>query len=390
VSLEQDISFARAMEIVRAQALVGDTEPVGLADAVGRTLAADVTARADHPPFDNSAMDGWALRASDASAPLQVLGESAAGAPYPHPLAPGAAVVISTGAPLPAGADAVVPREDAAQQDDVLEVAGPVAPGAFVRRRGEDVRRGDRVLPQGLRIAPHHLAVAAGTGHPELPCCSRPKVALIVSGQELIPIGAAPRPGQVWDIAGAVMPALIRAAGGAVVAAQTVPDDADATADALAGAIAVADLVVTTGGVSVGRHDHIRAALARLDATGLLWGVRIRPGHPMWFGRHGATRILALPGNPVASVVCFVVFGRVLMGGDDPWITLPLAEDYRSTTPRTDLIRCALGPDGLVPHLRQASHHVTSLQAATHIAMVPEGAGGLRKGDRVEAVALSG
>jgi molybdopterin molybdotransferase len=305
-------------------------------------------------------------------------------------LAAGCAVAISTGARLPDGADAVIPREDASELDGTLEIAQAIRPGAFVRLQGDDLRAGDLVLPRGLRIAPHHLAVAAGTGHADLCCVRRPRVALVVTGDELISVGEERRAGQIWDISSIVMPALIRGAGGEVLLTRTISDDPVETQRVLAEALEVADLVLTTGGVSVGDHDFLRPAFAQLGVDELFWGVRIRTGHPTWFGRRGATRVLALPGNPVAGVVCFWVFGRTLLGRDDTWTMLPLAVDYRTPTPRADLIRCVIGPDGLVPSARQASHQVTSLAGATHIALVPEGALALRKGDHIAAVALTG
>jgi len=390
VSAEHDIGLARAREIVAAHTITTGPEDVELADVVGRRLAVAVTARADHPPFTNSSMDGWALAAASTPGRLRIVGESAAGIPFSGRLGEGEAVLISTGASLPEGADAVVPRERAVQVDEALAVSAAASPEAYVRRRGEDLRAGDVVLPAGLRIAPQHLAAAAGAGHPELCCARRPRVALIVSGQELVPVGQDPEPGQVWDIQSVVMPALIRQAGAETVAVGTVDDDREATEEALSAALGVADLVVTTGGISVGPHDHFRPALEALGVQELFWGVRIRPGHPTWFGRRGGARVLGLPGNPVASVVCFWVFGRAVLGCDDRWTTVPLAADYASPTMRADLIRGALGPEGLVPASRQASHNVTSLAEATHIAVVPEGGDVLRKGARLAAVPLSG
>jgi len=390
VSGERNIGFGRAREIVAEHVITTEPEGVVLAEAVGRRLANAVTARADHPSFTNSSMDGWAVSAGATPGRLAVVGESAAGIPFDGPLEPGTAIAISTGAPLPDGADAVVPHEQATQVGAILEISVRVRPGAYVRRQGDDLRTGDLVLPAGLRIAAHHLAAAAGAGRPELECARRPRVALLVSGYELIPVGQHLKPGEVWDIASAVMPALIRDAGSEVVLVRTVDDDRAATEQALSLALGAADLIITTGGISVGDHDHLRPALVGLGVEELFWGVRIRPGHPAWFGRLGPARVLGLPGNPVASVVCFWVFGRAVLGCADPWTTLPLAEDYTSPTTRADLIRCTEVADGLIPATHQASHHVTSLAAATHIAVVPEGGGEMQKGDHLAAVPLSG
>jgi molybdopterin molybdotransferase len=387
---ERDITFERALALVREAAVDTGREHVPVAGAAGRRLAAEVRALADHPPFTNSAMDGFAVRAADTPGALRVHGESAAGRPWDGTVAAGTAARISTGAPLPDGADAVVPRERVEDLGDRVRVPVAVAPGAAVRRRGEDTAADDTVLPAGIRLAAHHLAAAAGAGHAALECVVRPRVALLVSGREVVPVGAPLGPGQVWDVNGSVLPALVRDAGAEVVHAGSVPDDAAATVGALADALDAADVVITTGGVSVGDHDHLRPALARLGVREDLWGVAIRPGHPLWLGRRGAQRVLALPGNPVSAVVCALVFGRPLLGCADVWSPLPLAVDYASPTPRTDLIRCTLTAAGLVPARRQASHDVTSLSAATHIAAVPAGGGVVPAGEAVPALPLPG
>ena len=390
MTAERDISFEQARTLVAAHRVVGPAAEVLLADAVGRTLATDLAARADHPPFTNSSMDGWAIVASDAPGVLRIVGEAAAGAPFRSRLGTGEAVVISTGAPLPPGADAVVPREAAVAAGAVLEIGQSVVAGAFVRRAGEDRRAGDVVLEAGRRIGPLELAVAAGAGHGTLVCGAVPRVAVIVTGPELVPVGSATERGQVWDISGVVLPALVRAAGAQLVSAVAIGDDRADTDHALAAAIGVADVVVTTGGISVGDHDHVRDALEDLGVSEVFSGVRIRPGHPTWFGRRGDVRVLGLPGNPVASVVCFWVFGRPLLGVNDPWIDRPLGADYRPTTQRADIIRCIETVDGIVPAPRQASHHVSSLAGATHLAVVPEGVAELYKGDRIMSTSLVG
>ena len=366
------------------------SETVPLDHAVGRRLSVDVVARADHPPFTNSAMDGWAIVAASAPGRLRVVGESAAGSGYAGAVGPGEAVAISTGAPLPRGADAVVPRERVVAEDGEIAIADAVPAGQFVRHRGDTVRSGEPVLARGCRIGPLQVAVAAGAGHGVLACDVRPRVAIVVTGRELVLPGAALGEGEVWNIAAFALPALVAEAGGDLVMCETVPDDPKSTVDALATALDGADLVVTTGGVSVGTHDHVRPALAALDVEEVFWGVRIRPGHPTWLGRRGRIPVLALPGNPVASVVCFWVFGRPLLGCNDPWTTHRLGADYAIATPRTDLIRCVQGPDGLVPVDLQASHHISGLARASHLAAIDAGRGDLRQGESVDAVSLCG
>lgn len=386
---ERDIPFERALELAREHAVRLGSEPVELRLAEGRRLAEDLHVLADHPPFTNSAMDGFAVRAADTPGTLRVVGESAAGEPWAGALGPGQALRISTGAAVPDGADAVVRREVA--DDEGLQVLVPEArPGQFVRVRGEDARAGDPLLPSGHLLAAHQLGAVAGAGHPFVSCVRRPRVAVLVSGGEVAPVGAPLAPGQVWDINGTVVPALAAAAGAEVVLCAHVPDDHAATRGALAEALAVADVVFSTGGASVGDHDHLRPALGDLGVREVFWGVGIRPGHPLWLGRGEESLVMALPGNPVSAVVCFSVFGRPLLGCDDRWAPAPLAVPYRSPTPRTDLIRCTMTAEGLLPASRQASHDITSLAVATHIAAVPAGAGAVAAGEALPAVALTG
>jgi molybdopterin molybdotransferase len=385
----RDIDLARALALVHEHRVSAAVESVPVVRAAGRVLGGDVTMRGDHPPFDNSAMDGWAVRAADTPGTLARVGESSAGSPWDGTVGPGQAVVISTGAEIPSGADAVVPRERVAVDGDSVTVP-PAEPGAFVRRRASDARTGDVLLPAGTRVAPHHVAALAAAGWAEVPAAASPRVALLISGDEIVPVGAPLRPGQVWDVNGQVLPALIAAAGAAVVGSGAVPDDAAATEAALAAALGSADLVVTSGGVSVGDHDHLRPALARLGVEEVFWGVEIRPGHPLYLGRRGDVRVLCLPGNPVSAVVCFTMFGRPLLGCADVWHDLPLGTGYRPGTARTDLIRCSLRDGALHPAARQASHNVTSLADATHIAAIPAGVGEVPAGTPVPALTLPG
>ena len=386
---ERDVSFARARDLVGAHAVPPRAHAVPVRDAAGRRLASDIRACADHPPFANSAMDGWAIDSSAAPGPMRIVGASVAGAAFAGRLGTGEAIAIATGAPLPAGADAIVPREAARRDGDVVVVPEPVAPGAWVRRRGDAMHAGDVVLRAGQRLGPFQLAAAAGAGHAQLACVVPPRVAVVVTGRELVPVGVRPGPSEVWDITGVALPAMVIASGGEPVWSATIGDDRAATIAALEVALDGCELVVTTGGVSVGDEDHVRPTLAELGVEEIFREVRIRPGHPTWFGRRGDVRVLALPGNPVASAVCFWMFARPLLGCQDAWVARSLGADYTSGTARTDLIRCVDGPDGLVPAVGQASHHISALATATHLAVIPEGRGDLRTGDRVDAVALA-
>lgn len=385
---ERNVAFARLLELARAGAVRTDPEIVALDDALGRILVEPVRARADHPRFDNSAMDGWALRAAETPGRFEVVGESAAGAPFAGLLLPRRAIRIATGAQMPPGADAVLPVERAHASGGVLDT-DHVDVGAHVRRAGEDLRAGGVVLPAGTRLGVHHLAAAAGSGAATLAVRRRPRVALLLTGDEVVPVAADPGPGQVWDISGHALPALLRAAGGEVVACIHVPDDRRRTEEAVASALDGADLVVTVGGVSVGAHDHVGPAIEASGATTQVVGARIRPGHPVRLARRDATPLLALPGNPVSAFVCLSILGRPLLGVHDAWGERTLAVDYRSPTARTDLIRCTETADGLVPAARQASHDISGLATATHIAVVPEGRGHVVAGEALVAVALA-
>ncbi len=382
--MTRGLTFDEALDAMRLNALAPRGEAVALDALVGRALAEDVRARVDHPSFTNSAMDGFALRAEDAAAlaPLRLVGESRAGTPFEGRIDAGEATHISTGAQIPEGADTVLRREDADADGDGGWVTPRVAPapGTAVRPAGGDVRRGQVLLPSGHVVAPHEVAVVAAAGHPEVLCRARPRVMILGSGDEVVPPGWDLGPGQVYDANRPGITAQARAAGAEVIAAAVVPDDRRATIAALREALPegegdadlAPDLVVTTGGVSVGDHDHLRPAFAAVGAHEILFGVQIRPGHPLWLGRHGDRIILGLPGNPVSAAVCFHAFGRPLLGRDDGWERrMPLSADYAKGTPRTDLIRCREVGGALEPLPRQASHNVTSLAGATHLAAIP-------------------
>ncbi|HSJ74363.1 MAG TPA: molybdopterin molybdotransferase MoeA [Miltoncostaeaceae bacterium] len=372
-----DVTFDEALAQVRALALHLAAETVALEELSGRVLAEDVLARGDHPAFTNSAMDGYALRAADADGGvLRVVGESRAGAPFAPALAAREAVRISTGAELPDGADAILRVEDAEEEGEwVRALAAPEA-GASVRHRGEDVRAGQVLLFAGQVVGPHEVAVVAGAGHAHVACRRRARVAVLGSGDEVVPAGEELGPGQVYDANRPGVAAQAEAAGAEVVARAVVPDDLQTTIEAVGGILdgrdaPVPDLLVTTGGVSVGRHDHLRPALEACGVREVLYGVEIRPGHPLWLGRRGRQLVLGLPGNPVSAAVCFHAFGRPLLGRGDPWERrMPMAEGYVKGTPRTELVRCVEVEGALRPLPRQGSHAITSLAGATHLAAI--------------------
>lgn len=368
-----------ALERARALAPRTPAEGVPVPEAAGRTLAEDVRAGRDLPPEASSAMDGWAVRSVDTPGALRIVGESAAGLPAAAPLRPGEAMAISTGAVVPRGADAVARRELTRVDGGLVHVEAPVAPGRDVRARGEVIRRGGVLLPEGHRVAPHEVGGLGALGRAEVLCRARPRVALVATGAELVPLGAPAGPAQVHDSSRHGVAAQARAAGARIVASTAVGDDLEATVAVLGGLLDAAgvdrpDLLVTAGGISHGPHDHVRAALARLGVEEVVGGVRASPIRPAYLGRRGDQVVLGLPGNPVAATVAFHLLGRALLGApEDWWRRAPLTSDVVAAPAMAALVRCVEGPDGLTPMAAQGSHAVTSLAGATALAWIDEG-----------------
>jgi molybdopterin molybdotransferase len=401
------ISVEDARQIALAEARALDAQDVKLVEALGRVLAEPVAATEPVPPFDNSAMDGFAVRAADTggaseSAPveLSVVGESRAGRPAPGPVAAGEAIAISTGAALPDGADAVIPLEDARGGDGAIEIASETTSGRFVRRRGDDIAPGEQVLPGGAPVGPAELGVLASLGVTKVSCGRRPQLSLVISGDELARPGGGLAPGQIHDSNAFTLGALAGLAGAELVSSEHVGDDHE-TIGAVLGRALEADLTLISGGVSVGRHDHVRDALADLEVEQLFWGVALRPGRPTWFGtRPGGTLVFGLPGNPVSAMVCFTLLVRpvlLAMQGANPnrrRTTAVLDQEYPKQPGRTHAVRCTLDlrEDGW--HVRptrpeQASHILTSMLGADALALIPTASGTVPAGERVEIELLS-
>ena len=388
-----EIDAARRLVVERATAL--GSEPVALADALGRTLAEDVVSADPVPGFDNSAMDGYAVRAADtASTPvsLAVVDESRAGHPATRSLGAGEAIAISTGAMLPDGADAVVRVEDTDGGRESVTIEVGAAAGTDVRRAGEDIAAGERVLRSGAQIGPAEAGVIASVGRAEVACARRPRVAVLTTGDELQPPGEPLAPGAIRNSNAFAVAGLAVRAGAQLAGTAIVRDTLDATREALAAALE-ADVVVVSGGVSVGEHDHVRPALAELGVEQVFWRVALRPGAPTYFGvkQHPATSsasspgvpklVFGLPGNPVSAMVTFLLFARpairaMLGAGDErPRARARLADEYPALAARTQLVRCRLelGDDGWIAHptKAQGSHVLTSMIGADALAIVP-------------------
>lgn len=371
---------------VRVLAAIGApsaSECVPVAAALDRVLAAPIRAAGDVPPFASSAMDGWAVRART-SGRVRVVGESRAGGPAATAPGAGEAVRISTGAAVPPGA-AVVRLEDAREEGDEVVLEVEATPGANVRAAGEDMRAGQEVVGDGVRLGPAELAaaVAAGLGHVEVAC--PPSLTVLCTGDELRPPGAPLGPGEIHNTNGVALLALARRAGARAAGPELVPDDADATRDALAGALARARVVVVSGGVSVGPHDHVKPALAALGVDEVFWRVALQPGKPTWFGTREDTLVFGLPGNPVSALVCFHLFVapalRALQGARPAAHTVMarLAHDVRRNPDRLQALRVRIEGDESGFFARttgpQGSHLVTSLVGAQGLALVPPGGG---------------
>jgi molybdopterin molybdotransferase len=367
------------------------TEAVPLAAALGRVLAEELKSDLDVPPFRNSAMDGYAVVAG-AAAELPIVGESRAGRPFEGSLEAGSAIRISTGAAVPDGADAVVPVENTESSNGSVRVPA-TEPGANVRMAGEDVRAGQAVLAPGTPLGPAEVAVAASLGRSELRCGARPRVALLVTGDELAEPGTQLGPGQIYSSNGWALAGLVERAGAELVLRETVRDSAEDTRASLARALDAADMVCVSGGVSVGEHDHVRGALAELGAEERFWGVKLKPGKPTWFGARGGVLAFGLPGNPVSAMVTFLLFARpalLAMQGADPAAArgeAELAEPVKLNRARDEAVRVRLepGPSGwrATPTGDQGSHRLTSMVGADALALIPAGEGELPAGERV-------
>ncbi|MEO6040502.1 MAG: molybdopterin molybdotransferase MoeA [Croceibacterium sp.] len=359
--------------------LLDAAEPLGAEEvpaeqAVGRYLAGDLHARRTQPAADLSAMDGYAIRAGDERGPWTVVGDSAAGHPYPHEPAPGEAVRLSTGALMPPGTALVLVQENASRAGASLSLNGAGAPSpAHIRRTGFDFRAGDVVLPAGIRIGAGQLAAAISAGHGVLTVGRLPRVAILDSGDELASDPAMCLAHQIPASNGAMLAAMCAPLAASVTRIGPVADEPAALASAL-GQAREADVLVTSGGVSVGDHDLVRPALETWSATIDFWRVAIKPGKPLLVARRGEQWILGLPGNPVSSYVTAFLFVlpllRRLAGASresalSAALTAPLAGALPATGNRREFVRAQLDPGGsLVPLGQQDSSALATLAVA--------------------------
>jgi molybdopterin molybdotransferase len=391
-----DIAAARAIVLDGVRPLA--PERVALADALGRVLAEDVSADEDMPPFDSSALDGYVV-GDTSGGDLPVVGESRAGAPARDALSPGQAMRISTGAVVPPGGVAVIGVEHAQAADGRVTVP-PSEAGAAIRRAGDDVPAGAHVLAAGDDLGPAELGALAALGRDGVLCGAAPRVAVLTTGDELVEPGGGPlAPGQIRNSNAYALAAQAERAGARVIAREIVRDTREHTIETLARALDAADVVVVSGGVSVGPHDHVKPALAELGVEQGFWRVALKPGKPTWFGTRGDQVVFGLPGNPVSAIVTFPLFARPalrrLQGGDahDTRSRALIDVDYPREPGRDQVLRVRLDarPDGwhVAPTKPQGSHVLTSMLGAGAFAIVPRGEGALAAGSAVDIELLS-
>ena len=330
-------------------------EPVSLEEALGRTLAAALAATRTQPPFPASAMDGYAVHAADTEnvpAELKIVGVAAAGHGFKGTIGRGQAVRLSTGAPMPEGADAVLIKENAETPDgDTVIAREPATAGRHIRRPGLDFREGEVLLAPGRRLGIREITLAAAMNHATVPVRRRPKVAIISTGDELVRPGKVPGPDQIVASNDLGLVAFVRLCGGEPYNLGIVIDDQEAIGEAVDAALAIpADILVTLGGASVGDHDLVQAALLDKGMTLDFWRIAMRPGKPLMFGRFHRTLVLGLPGNPVSSIVCALLFLRPLIAAllgavqIDPSEPALLGGDLRENDNRQDYLRASLSP----------------------------------------------
>ena len=378
-------------------------ESVALDEAFHRTLARDVVALRTQPPADMSAMDGYAVRVADASlgAKLKVIGEVTAGRPFAKPVGANEAVRIFTGGVVPVGADTIVIQEDTQASGDTVTIKEAARPDRHIRKAGIDFRKGDVLIAKGALLTDRDLALAASANHPNLPVHKRPKVAVLATGDELVMPGSKPGPGQIVYSNGYALRALARHAGAEVIDLGIAADTLDATIAAIRRARELnADVLVTSGGASVGDHDLVKRALEAEGTQMAFWRIAMRPGKPMMSGRLGAMRILGVPGNPVSSYVCSFLFLvpliRALSGRatfDHPVESAVLGRDLAANDTRQDYLRARLDRDGdgqmrATPVDHQDSSLMANLASADALIIRPPQAPAAAKGASVGILRL--
>lgn len=391
-------SVEEALDAILSGARTSGVETLPLDRCVGRVPATfRIIAAVDVPPFDNSSMDGFALRAADAPGRLRLAGEIAAGSSVLPRVEAGEAVRIMTGAPMPPGADSVAPLEVVDEADGAISVP-PVEPGAYVRRAAHDTRAGKQVELPAEPIGPATIAVLASLGIGQVEVRRRPRVAILSTGNELRAPGEALEPGQIHDANSVALAAAVDQAGGEALLLPQTPDDPEQIEQQVRAAVGVADLLVVSGGVSVGRHDHVRGVIERLGALDF-WRIRLQPGKPLAYGAVDDVPVIGLPGNPVSALVTFELFARPLIRRmlgltGSGRLTLPaVARDRMAKDPERRAylrVRVERGAGGLEARSAggQASSQLRPLASGNALLVVAEGEPAAEPGRTYDALLL--
>jgi molybdenum cofactor synthesis domain-containing protein len=400
--------FEKLIDYPEAERLVFESTPrlpveeTPLGEALGLALAQDLAATTDSPPFDNSAVDGYALRSAEAEAGrvFSVIDEAPAGRPAKRRVGEGEAIKIFTGGVIPAGADAVVMVENTSGWGQEFELKKPPSAGDNIRAAGEDTRKGDVILPAATEVGAPEIALAATQGYGSLPVYRRPRVAILSTGTELVEPGTRDLdPGEIFDSNSYAIVAAAREAGAEARRLYAASDDADTLRAAIEEALETADVVVTSGGVSVGEKDLVKSAMLDLGVEQVFWGVKFKPGKPLFYGTRGEIRLFGLPGNPVSAVVCFDLFVRPalmgMMGRRDrsrPRVPVYFERDIVNKFGRLHAMRVSLKrtEKGWLAESvgAQGSGLVSSLTKADALALVGPASEGIPAGEPVEAIVL--
>lgn len=397
----QPVTIAEARGIVLERVRTLDAVTLAVEDARGSVLAAPVMAASDIPPFASSAMDGYAVETGPAGRTLEVIAESRAGSPSDRTVGQGHAIRVSTGAAIPAGTGGVIRQEDVEDLGHAIRTRAPTSAGEHIRQAGEEMRASAPVLTAGTLLGTAELGAVVSAGAGTVTVARRPHVAVACTGDELRDPGEPLGPGEIHNSNGPMLRSLAQQAGAAASAWERLPDEPAVTRHALARSLDQADVLVISGGVSVGPHDHVKPALAALGVEELFWGVSLQPGRPTWFGVRDTKLVFGLPGNPVSAVVTFTLFVRPALGAMQGLVPRPaldsqgrLAVAVTRNPEREQAVRVRVqrrdGTLAVTPTGPQGSHLISSLLGADALAFIPPGEGELPAGTVVALEELVG